>query len=244
MLKQALFTIAVHWKQIPNVVVVSDGSLSLSYIHQELSWWPAGLEVVSWQGSRDFHKARRRFELAQYAERNVYGRKLSVILAMAEQSRVLWCDCDILFFSDFSNLVEKRVQSKPFLQTAEDAIYAYDVQLTDGKLKHLYSRPPVNTGLVLCEGNLYDSCDLGEIIKQALLDCMYLTEQTILAEAAFQVGSIAWSLQVVRLFDDDKFTIKPTYLGKNWIARHYVAPIRHLFWRDALSARLGVGQLG
>ena len=69
-----------------------------------------------------------------------------------------------------------------------------------------------------------------------------MTEQTILAEAVFQVGRIAWSLEVVRLFDGDKFTIKPTYVGKQWIARHYVGYIRHLFWRDALAVRLRVGE--
>ncbi len=71
---------------------------------------------------------------------------------------------------------------------------------------------------------------------------MDFTEQTIMAEAVFQVGCIAWNIEMVRMFNDDEFTIKPTYLGKKWIARHYVFPIRHLFWRDALAARLRVGR--
>jgi len=112
----------------------------------------------------------------------------------------------------------------------------------DGKLEQLYSRPPVNAGLVLCEGNLYDACALRGLIKQGMLHWMDFTEQTIMAEAVFQVGRIAWNLQMVSMFDDDEFTVKPTYLGKKWIARHYVSPIRHLFWRDASAARLHVGQ--
>ena len=242
MLEQTLFTIAVHWKLIPNVVAVSDGSLSLSQIQEKLSWWPAGLDVMEWQELRDFHKEKGRFELAEYAEKHIFGRKLCVTLAMAEKTRVLWCDCDILFFSDFSALIDTRPHDGPLLHTAEDGIYSYDERLMKGKLEHLYSRPPVNAGLVLCEGNLYDSCALRGLINDGMLHCMDFTEQTIIAEAAFQVGSIAWNIEMIRMFDDDELTIRPTYLGKNWVARHYVFPIRHLFWHDALAVRLGVGR--
>lgn len=242
MLEQTLLTIARRWTLIPNVIAVSDGSASLSEIRARLSWWPSDLEVVGWQEQRDFHKDKGRSELVRYAENDDYGRKLSTILAMAERSRVLWCDCDILFFSDFSAFIDKRPRGGPFVETAEDMDYAYDTCLTAGPLKHLYSRPPANTGVVLCEGNLYDACALGRLIKQGLPNSMYFTEQTILAEAVFQIGRIAWNREVISLFDTDKFTIGPTYVGKHWVARHYVAPIRHLFWRDALAVRLRIGE--
>jgi hypothetical protein len=240
MFEQTLFTIGVHWNLMPNVVVVSDGSLTLSRIQQQLSWWPRRVDVVNWQASRDFHKQKGRLELARYADKDVFGRKLSVILAMAEIGKVLWCDCDILFFSDFSKFIDVRSHGGLILQTAEDEIYAYDERLTQGTLKHLYSHRPVNSGIVLCAGDLYGASDLRKIIEQAASQPMYLTEQTVLAEAVCQIGTIAWGLDQVRLFHDDRFTLKPTYLGKKWIARHYVAAIRHLFWRDALASRLGM----
>lgn len=238
LLEQLLFTIAIRWNLMPNVVVVSDGTANVSQIRQTLRWWPAGLDVVGWQTFRDFHQERERSELVQYADKDPFGRKLSTILAMAEQTRLLWCDCDILFFSDFSTLVAKPASHGPFLESAQDSFYSYDRCLTEGRLQHLYGRPPVNTGLILCEGNFYDSCGLGDIIKQGIPNRMYLTEQTILAEAVFQAGRIAWDLDVIVMFNGDESTLSPTYLGKHWIARHYVGPIRHLFWRDALAMRL------
>ncbi len=92
---------------------------------------------MEWQELRDFHKDKGRFELAEYAEKHIFGRKLCVTLAMAEKTRVLWCDCDILFFSDFSTFIDTRPHDGPLLQTAEDAIYSYDKRLTEGKLEHL-----------------------------------------------------------------------------------------------------------
>ncbi len=242
MLKQSLSTIAYRWTLIPNVIAVSDGSATIPEIRASLSWWPNNVEVIGWQELRDFHKGEGRSELVQFAEMGPYGRKLSTILALAERSRVLWCDCDILFFSDFSIYIDDRPRGGTFLETAEDMDYSYDLNLTTRSLMHLYSRPPVNTGIVLCEGNIYEACGLDRFIRQGLPNNMYLTEQTILAEAVFQIGRIGWNQEVIRLFDADKFTIRPTYVGKQWIARHYVAPLRHLFWRDALATRLSVGE--
>jgi hypothetical protein len=242
LLEQLLFTIATRWSAIPNVVVVSDGPAVLSQIRRDLSWWPARLDVVEWHSFRDFHKEKGRFELVEYADKDMLGRKLSVILAMSEQSRMLWCDCDILFFSDFSSFLNASASSRPLLQTTQDAAYSYDPRLIEGGLQHLCSRPPINTGLVLCEGDLYDTCHLGELIKQGIPNCMLYTEQTILAESVFQLGKIGWDQDVVRIFDHDEHNVGPTYLGKHWVARHYVGPIRFFFWRDALALRLGVGE--
>lgn len=68
MLEQTLFTIASQWSSIPNVVVVSDGSVSLSQIRESLRWWPSSLEVMGWQELRDVHKDKGRSELVQYAD--------------------------------------------------------------------------------------------------------------------------------------------------------------------------------
>jgi hypothetical protein len=240
-LEQLLYTIAVRWRLLPKVVAVSDGSVSEAQIRERLRWWPAGVESAGWQRFRDFHREKGRAELARYAEKDQFGRKLSTILGMAEQGRALWCDCDILFFSDFSGFIE-RAAAGAVLETAEDFFYAYDPRLVEGRLKHLLSRPPVNTGLVLCDGSFYERCGLSEVIEEGIHHCMYLTEQTILAEAVFQAGRIAWNLEVVKMFNDDESTLRPTHLGKNWVARHYVGPIRHLFWRDALAVRWGIGK--
>ena len=241
MLQQMLFTVATQWSLMPTVLAISDGSVTPAEIRRAFRWWPGSLETMDWRIFSEFHKERGRRELVQYAEKDPFGRKLSAILAMAEQRRVLWCDCDMLFFSDFSKLLPNQGLHGTLLETAEDSFYSYDARLTEEKLRHLYGFPAVNTGLVLCEGNFYEDCGLSEIVQQGMDACMYLTEQTILAEAVCKAGRVAWSLELIKMFNDDEATLTPTHFGQHWVARHYVGPIRHLFWRDALAVRLGSG---
>src|SRR5207248_5650610 len=102
------------------VIVVSDGTVALSQIRRRLCWWPARLETMEWERFRDFHKAKGRSELVEYANKDPFGRKLSAILAMSEETRLLWCDCDILFYSDFSGLIDIDSTQPLLLKTAKD----------------------------------------------------------------------------------------------------------------------------
>lgn len=240
MLEQALYSVAIRWSRLPAVTVVSDGTVELAEIGRRLRWWPAGLEVKAWQASAEHHRARGRSALVRYAGKDGFGRKLSVILAEAESRRMFWCDCDILFYSDFTRFLNVDLPAAPFFLASEDWVYGYDSNLTANLQAYLLQSPPVNTGLAIFEGNLYDDCELEPLIKQASVKCNVFTEQTILAQAVTRRGRIEWGLEVSRIFSSDQFTLSPTFCGKQWPARHYITPIRHLFWRDALALRLGV----
>jgi hypothetical protein len=66
----------------------------------------------------------------------------------------------------------------------------------------------------------------------------YFTEQTFFAIAAKLLSADMWRFNEIALFESDRFKLGPSYIGKNWFARHYVGPVRHLFWRDSFYKRL------
>lgn len=237
MLEQALYSIALNWSEIPELTIVSDGTVEVDVVLRRLKWWPAELSARSWESDRDYHRAVGRPELGDYAERHPFGRKLSTVLATAEQRRFLWIDCDILFYADFTPLIPES-KGRTEVMTALDWCYGYDPQLIK-VLPHLLTRPPVNTGVAIYQGNLYDTCELGALVERTAEYCDNFTEQTILAEAVFQTGEIAWDLNAIRIFDDDIYSLRPSFLGQGWLARHYVTNVRHLLWRDALALRVG-----
>jgi hypothetical protein len=241
MLEQTLYSIATAWSQLPDLTVVSDGSIDLCEIERRLRWWPRRLQIVSWEEHRNYHAAAGRPELVSYANRHPFGRKLSSLLAFGERTRSLWIDCDILFFSDFSCLIPVAAAERPTLLAAEDWCYGYDQHLLKAALPHLLDLPPVNTGVALIEGEIYGSCELQPLIALTARYCDSFTEQTILAEAVRRIGRIQWGLHTIRIFDDDKYSLKPTYPHTGWVARHYVTNIRHLFPRDALALRFKWG---
>jgi hypothetical protein len=238
MLEQCLLSIARHWVAIPELIIVSDGNIPIEAIQKRLSWWCGPLEIKQWQEFTTYHSNRERPELATYAEKDPFGKKLAAILAVAEQKRMIWCDTDIIFYNDFSKILLNTPANTPCIYTTEDWTRAYDDNLIKKGLSHLQEIPPVNTGLVLCEGNLYDSCGLKTLVAACISTCHSFTEQTILAEAVYRKGKVLWDCELIKIILKDHQSIKPTYLRSNWMARHYIRPVRHLFWRDALALRL------
>jgi hypothetical protein len=45
----------------------------------------------------------------------------------------------------------------------------------------------------------------------------------------------------VLLDDSDRYSLVMRRRGANFVARHYLTPHRHLFWRDAMALRLAGG---
>lgn len=242
LLVEMLHSISLYWSRLPEVTVINDGSIKQADIERQLAWWPGDLKLTHWKDYQEYHRQRGRAALVEYAEKSPFGRKLSAMLAWSETGQTFWCDCDLLFYTDFVPFLTKPQVSSPFLLATQDWIYAYDEHLLAAGLSYLLDRPQVNSGVCLFEGNLYRDCQLEPLIRLAAVQYNWFTEQTIIAHALYQVGRIEWPLEIIRVFDDDKFSILPTYLHQRWIARHYTNNIRHLFWRDALALRLGIGR--
>lgn len=238
MLESCLYSIARYWNRLPDLMVVSDGTMGLGELDKRFKWWPGPRRVVAWESYLEHHRGLGRPALAEYAAKDPFGRKLAAILAEAERQRTLWCDADILFFSDFSLDLEAAPRHSPLLWTTLDWAYGYDQAIVGLLTEEMRRRPPVNTGLVLAEGAFYESCGLDDMVRAGLATCDSLTEQTVLAKAVHTMGNIQWPLGKVDISDGEIFTWAPTFTQRRLYVRHYIKGLRQLFWRDALFMRL------
>jgi len=241
MLEQTLFSIAIFSERYPRIHVYSDGSLAPQKILDRLAWWPGEIASPDTKPYETWTRKNDWPALLEYSHKNGFGRKLLVIAAEAEKNPFVWFDADILFYSDIANFFDQSEgeQQTP-ISSALDWCYGYDDYLTNGPLAWLKELPPVNTGFLQVTRGFYGDFGLEELVSFGIASCNPFTEQTILASVIHRVGNIKWSLSEIDISDDDKRSLRPTFLRKKVPCRHYITPIRHLFWRDALALRLGL----
>ncbi|HVE80299.1 MAG TPA: hypothetical protein VNA89_15650, partial [Gemmatimonadaceae bacterium] len=126
------------------------------------------------------------------------------------------------------------------LRASRDYQPAYDLDLAGEDTALLASPPYINTGVTFLQGDLLAAIDLARPLRVAAERYNHFAEQTILALAARRLAAPTWAPSVVACFQDDHQSLAVTYRDRSWVARHYVGPVRHLFWRDALALRVGV----
>ncbi|MEH2042103.1 hypothetical protein [Nostoc sp.] len=242
-LQQCLFSLYTSWSSIPKLQIVSDGSITISKLEEALAWWTGTKSFSYWEESVSYHRQKGCESVAQFAEKNLLGKKLAILLEFGKCGATLWCDNDILWFKELPGLPLKDQDSDlPILKVSEDFMASYDIDILEQSLSHLYSPPFINTGLVFLKGDLLQASNLDHLLKIAAENSEFHTEQTIIAEAAYQLGNSTWSPEEIACFAKDKFSITSNYAGKQWAARHYFSPVRHLFFRDAFALRLGLKQ--
>jgi hypothetical protein len=240
MLEQMLATLARSWCVLPQVRVVSDGSLADADLAQLRRRYTGRIVFTAGAELERHHLARGRPELVQFCRDNYFGRKLALITGAADEGPSLWVDNDVLFFRDLSPDLLRLADGPPLLGATRDAsfgkterFFGYD----PGFAQELFGDadiPAVNAGFAFARGAIYDALQLAPLVRRALeRGHGYLTEQTIVAWAALHSGGILWDRDVVHLDDKDATTLGPTYRTQSWTARHYTGNIRHLFWRDA-----------
>jgi hypothetical protein len=238
MLQEMLRSLGRAWSRLPALVLVTDGSIEPGELGRELAWWPKPVTVRTPADYRSAAEAAGRPEIAEFSRRHVLGIKFAAMMHEAARGPVFWCDTDILFFQDLLDRSrEMDTHSKP-IYAAEDWLRGYDETLA-GKVGRELERPPwVNSGLVWMTGDIYADAGLAPHLRDALGHCNHFTEQTLIALATVRRGSVLWSRQMILLGDDDQFELRMRRIDPSFIARHYLTPHRHLFWRDALALRL------
>lgn len=240
LLQQSLFSLYREWTLLPKLHIVSDGSVTVSELQNALHWWSGTKEFSSWEESVAYHEQRGRRSIVQFAQSNVMGKKLAVILKAGEQGPTLWCDSDILWFKQLPNIPKvDQTNTRPVLKISEDFQPSYDPRLIESGLSHLTQPPYRNAGLIYIQGEVLKHCKLQPLLDLAAEKPSNDAEQTIFAEANYQLNSGIWLRDEIACFAEDAITTRPQYAGKNWVARHYIGPVRHLFWRDALILRVG-----
>jgi len=241
LIQQCLFSLYQSWSLLPKLHIVSDGSITIAEMQKSLRWWPGTKTFSLWEENVAYHAERGRQSIVQFAQSNIMGKKLAVILKAGELGPTLWVDSDILWFKDFPSIPKQDGgNGLPVLKISEDYQPSYDPQLIEYGLKHLDCPPYRNAGLIYIRGEVLKHCNLQPLLDLAAQYPCNDAEQTIFAEANYQLNSGIWLRDEIACFDDDRDINLPKYQGRDWVARHYVGPVRHLFWRDAFLMRLGL----
>ncbi len=242
MIRETLLSLALTWPALPRVTVATDGTLSPKKAAEALGWWPEPApRVASWhelvEPLRSNDPLRR--DLLRFAERDAMGRKMASAAALALSGDVLYADCDLLWLGIPPSLAALRAGTGPRLAMSTDIRPAYDPALVPEWLPELAPPPHFCAGFFYARGDILSAAGVTDLMAFAADRGIGLTEQTIFAEADRRLGGEHFPLAEVLLFEGDRFILGSSIRGAAWSARHYVGPVRHLFWRDAMAVRFG-----
>jgi hypothetical protein len=239
MLRETLHSVALFCSCYPRLRIYSDGSITSGVILDALRWWPGELQIPEVAAHEEWASVNGHFALLNYAKINGFGRKLLVVAGEAEKGVFCWFDTDILFYSDINALANKASTMSGSILASEDWLYGYDQKLISDSLAWMTEHRPVNTGFMRINNSFYTRYQLDELVAVATDTCNGFTEQTILAKVVNLSGGICWDLKDIPIFNHDVTSLSPTFHKEKLKCRHYITPIRHLFWRDAFALRVG-----
>lgn len=240
MLRVCLDSIVSTWSALPELHVVSDGTAPLELLQDLAARWPRPARVVL--AGEVVRRVREEVsaDVAAFAACSPVGLKFAAIVLSAREQPTLFTDPDILWYRDFNTEVDLPVLAGGIrLGLCEDYQAAYDDDVAGALGEDLRSALPfINSGVVLLDGDLLGAVPMSEGLRVAVQRPNHFAEQTLLAVAARRLGAPLWPSSSVACFHSDHQSLRVTYRGQPWFARHYVGTVRHLFWRDALALRL------
>lgn len=232
------------WLSFPSeLVVVSDGSATIRDIYQALCGVPAKLEVRRLEEYVDYHRSLGRQGLVEFSNHHPFSAKLAIFVREAEAGRFLWCDSDVLFFGDLSERIV-ALPTGPLIRVTRDIRQLYDGRMHRLVGGELGKQPPVNAGFVLAEQAPYDELCIDAKLAAGRGDWDWFTEQTIVAYFAQRMNGSFWGDDEMKITAEDSLDFLGNPLRNGWKGRHYIAPHRSLFWRDAAALQLRLSPVG
>lgn len=232
MLKECLYSICMSWNSIPDLYVISDGTLKSRQFERELEWWPSCKKLLNPKKCIEYVQKESMYGIHSFCQRYKKGLKIAGIsLVLQEVDKLIYCDTDVLWF----NSVGPIVNFNQSMCMASDYQRCYNKEVKG--ISQLYTHRPMNSGVMAFKKSADLSRSDETALKLAKADYEF-SDQTFFAKLNLSLGGNIWTKNEVFIDNKDKHEIGPTFKGKNWTARHYVGPIRHLFWRDAFFLRL------
>jgi hypothetical protein len=235
MLKAVLLSIYYTWEKVPRLTLVSDGTPK-EILETALRFWPFPYQVKSWEDCADWHRAKGRQAIIDFALVNPYARKMLSVLAEAESRPVFYCDTDVLWFAE-PRLPAPAPDQHCTMRISRDDLHCYHLPAIRFLNRHdLLEKPAINCGVVYLSGSVYDNYPGFEELMQFMsIFNEPFSEQTTFALLADRFGD-TWTLEEIILTTKDiHWPLVPRYLfSGTQIARHHVATKHSWFWRDAL----------
>jgi hypothetical protein len=241
-LKQVLFSVQKYFEKLPDLYVFIDFGTTDKTIKKIKLLYPADkLHIVSAEDCLKYHHESVQ-ALKDFALKNPMGLKLAAILQILDLKKpILYADTDVLWLNDPTPEINLLINSELDMHMSYDYQPGYDFNLVNKKGLNLLKQKPY-----YCAGLMF----INRISKEsrALIDDLlptvaakpdHLSEQTIFAFLQKNIGVSKMSPERYFLDYADQYEIKASFKPE-WIARHYIGPVRHLFWRDAYSRKMWV----
>jgi len=238
-LKAVLLTIYKTWDKIPHVTIVTDGTPT-EYFEQAMTFWPYPHKIKSWKELAALHKAKGRVNLVEFAELNVYARKVIAVLAEAEERPTLYSDTDVVWFGE-PRLPAPAARGSFVFRMSSDNAHCYHMPVIRYfQRQDMLEKGPLNSGVMYMAGSLFDHYpEFEEVMAFCKLFEEPFPEQTSFALIADKLGD-RWNLdEIILTIKDLRWPLIPGYFfSGNHFARHHVMTKKSWFWRDALYVLL------
>ncbi|MFD2161027.1 putative nucleotide-diphospho-sugar transferase [Paradesertivirga mongoliensis] len=244
MLNQSLWSISKKFRHLPKVYLFTDKGVDLETLKRKLKWFPdSHLTIIIAESCTEYHRNKGNELLASFAHQNPMGLKLAAILQIADlNTPILYCDTDVLWHKDPWQTISELI-SNPGVKLAlsSDFQAAYDQDMVHAaNMSELLTEPFYCAGILFLKALDSGNRDkLQKLLEIAVVQSTHFTEQTIFAYLNKINGDHSLDKDGFAILLDDQFSLIPR--KKNTlIARHYIGPVRHNFWRDAFFLKLGV----
>jgi hypothetical protein len=156
-------------------------------------------------------------------------RKIIDCSALAVTPNILLFDSDVLFFQKPAEVIAAGESDLQDLRFNRDYVYSYSITRDEAKRSFDYSIPElINAGLGVVPVSLVDFEFIDSVCASGRLPVDSYTEQTLYALLAGRFGYRYLSDQYIVSNNCPEFAIR------NPVARHYVFPVRNLFFEEGI----------
>lgn len=232
-LNASLISVYKYWKELPDIVIISDGT-PFNKIEKQLIKWPKKIELISWEETAEYFKNNGNKELYDYASKDLWGKKFVGILYCALQSPTLYSDTDILWFSPPALKVDPN---EIVLKMCQDISHCYSNEmLQELNLLEINNKAPLNAGLIYANGDFSGYKDWAALTRYLSTKPDFRTEQTSFAilNNYFNSEDYFKPTEILIKIDDELSLTFTKKVNPSIQARHYVHVKPTTFWRDFL----------
>jgi len=238
MVAASLYSLYRNSELIPaRVVIISDGKWQPEYGVRYFRKRGLTVECLMWEQCADYYRESLP-ELNIWAQKHIWGKKMSAILYVSETERTLFSDPDVLWYGTPMKADE---WGSCCLKVSIDNAHSYDsVFIKNTASEYLYDTDnPVNCGVVYINGGL-------KLMNEKAIDCIRyqaehcgdFAEQTVFAILDRQYDN-RWSREEVISAIDDMVQplFSKTIMYPNTVARHYLWRLKWIYWTEYFKMR-------
>ncbi|PAW94998.1 hypothetical protein CKK33_16425 [Mucilaginibacter sp. MD40] len=235
-LKQVIISIQKKFSQLPHLYTFVDFGFPESQIKNILALYPSSkISVLKAEECVKYHLDKNNVRVSEFASKNPMGLKLAAILQIADnRSPLIYTDTDVLWLKDPIDDISNLLKDDLSMHMSYDYQPGYDFDfIAKAGLEGLLEPPYYCAGLMLIkEIDAGDVDTINKLLPYLIEKSEHLSEQTLFAHLQKQKGKSALFADKYVLSTTGQFDLRYS-VKDEWIARHYIGPVRHLFWRDA-----------